>query len=231
MSAAKNDSLSVLFEDDFLIAVNKPAGLASQPTPNRDFSDVLTVLKKQLKRDEIFLHHRLDRDTSGIILLSKNKKANAPLTEMFRDHLFERTYWALTKMEAELPSEWEIENNLIARRKDSRSVKMFRTEKGGDFAKTLFRRLAQKADLALVEAKPLTGRTHQIRVHSLHSKASILGDSMYGKKDSRARRLMLHAKSLKFKHPITGAEIFIEAPLPSDFQNLIHEFGLVPAAE
>jgi RluA family pseudouridine synthase len=210
--------LEILFEDEFLLAINKPPGLPSQPTVDRKRDDLFTLIKKQMKSEQIFLHHRLDRDTSGVILLSKSKKANAPLTEMFRQHQFIKIYWALAKSQSKNQNSWEIQNHLIARRKDGRSVKMFRTESGGDFAHTIFRKLEASAEVDLIEAQPLTGRTHQIRVHLLHSGASILGDSLYGGKDSRVPRLMLHAKSLRFPHPISGIEILIEAPLPADFE-------------
>jgi RluA family pseudouridine synthase len=172
------------------------------------------------------LHHRLDKDTSGVILLSKSKRANGPLTDMFREHQVQKIYWALSKVETELPETWEIQNHLVARRKDGKSLKMFRTESGGDFAHTLFKRLSKSTNAYLIEAQPLTGRTHQIRVHLLHSKASILGDSLYGGKDSSVPRLMLHARKLAFNHPITGKEMSIEAPLPPDFQSLISKWNL-----
>jgi 23S rRNA pseudouridine1911/1915/1917 synthase len=226
MSADYNKILVILFEDDFLVAIQKPPGLPSQPTLDKKRPDLFSLLKRQLNSENVFLHHRLDRDTSGVILLSKSKKANAPLTDMFREHKFEKIYWALAKSPKPLPPTWEIQNHLVARRKDSRSVKMFRTESGGDFAETHFQALRQSGDLALVEAKPLTGRTHQIRVHLLHCGAPILGDSLYGGKDSRVPRLMLHAKSLSFAHPVTGRDLRIQAPVPSDFATLMEKWSL-----
>jgi RluA family pseudouridine synthase len=225
MSAERND-LEILFEDEFLLAINKPAGLPSQPTVDKKRPDLFTLVKKQMKSENIFLHHRLDRDTSGVILLSKNKKANAPLTDMFREHKFEKIYWALTQPQAKLKDQWDIQNHLVARRKDGRSVKMFRTESGGDFAHTIFRKLGCSPEACLVEAQPLTGRTHQIRVHLLHSEASILGDSQYGGKDPRVPRLMLHAKSLSFAHPVLKTEMKIEAPCPADFETLLRKWKL-----
>lgn len=225
MSVGKSELLEILFEDEFLIAVNKPPGLPSQPTVDKKRPDLYTSLKKQLRSENVFLHHRLDRDTSGVILLAKHKKANAPLTEMFRNHSFQKIYWCLTKPTLS-KEQWEIQNHLIARRKDSRSVKMFRTESGGDFAHTLFRKLSAHSEAALVEAQPLTGRTHQIRVHLLHSEAPILGDSLYGGKDTRVPRLMLHAKSLSFEHPVLHTSVQIEAPLPADFLTLLAKWQI-----
>lgn len=220
--------LEILFEDEFLLVLNKPAGLPSQPTVDKRRPDLFTLIKTQKNSEQIFLHHRLDRDTSGVILFSKSKAANGPLTEMFRQHQFQKTYWALAQAQENLQDSWEVKNHLVARRKDGKSVKMFRTESGGDFAHTRFRKLAANSHASLIEAEPLTGRTHQIRVHSLHSKASILGDSLYGGKDPRVPRLMLHAKILAFPHPLTQKKLQIEAPLPADFQTLLDKWQLLP---
>jgi 23S rRNA pseudouridine955/2504/2580 synthase len=224
--SVESKPLEILFEDEFLIAIDKPPGLPSQPTVDKRRPDLYSLLKKRKKSENIFLHHRLDRDTSGVILFSKHKSANAPLTEMFRSHKFTKIYWALTKPQPEMKDSWEIQNHLISRRKDGHSVKMFRTESGGDFAHTVFRKLGGNTEASFVEAQPLTGRTHQIRVHLLHSEASILGDSQYGGKDIRVPRLMLHARSLTFPHPVTGAETTIEARTPADFQTLLTKWNL-----
>jgi 23S rRNA pseudouridine955/2504/2580 synthase len=228
MSAGSSEDIPILFEDEFIVLVNKPANLPSQPTVDKKRADLFTLLQK--KFHTLFLHHRLDKDTSGVILFSKSKKANGPLTEMFRSHGFEKTYWALTKPADIFLPHWCIENHLVARRKDGKSVKMFRTESGGDFAYTAFSLLASSPEAHWVEAKPLTGRTHQIRVHLLHSGASILGDSLYGGKDPQVPRLMLHASSLQFAHPVTGEKLKITAPPPPDFQTLLTKWNLTPSS-
>ncbi len=233
MSAKQSENpswlLPVLFEDEFIVLINKPAGLPSQASVDKKRADLFTLLKKNFKT--LFLHHRLDKDTSGIILFSKSKQANLPLTEMFRAHAFEKTYWALSKPGKLKDDQWSIENHLVARRKDGKSVKIFRTESGGDYAKTDFTRLASSAECHWIEAKPITGRTHQIRVHLLHSDAPILGDSLYGGKDPQVPRLMLHASSLQFPHPITGQKMQITAPAPADFETLLSKWKLTPATK
>jgi 23S rRNA pseudouridine955/2504/2580 synthase len=221
------EKIDVLYEDGDLIAVHKPAGLPSQPTVDKKRPDLFTKLKSQLNTQSLYLHHRLDKDTSGVILFSKSKRANPILTEMFRQHQFEKVYWCLTKPHPDLKKEWEISNHLIARRKLKSSVKMFRTESGGDFAHTLFKLIHQNENAALIEARPRTGRTHQIRVHLLHSQIPILGDSLYGGKDTRVPRLMLHAKTLEFTHPIKKNKLTIEALLPNDFQSLGKKWQLL----
>ncbi len=151
---------------------------------------------------QVFLHHRLDKDTSGVLLFSKSKMANGPLTEMFREHRFQKRYWALTKAKTEIPDRWTIENHLTSRKDSSKIMKMFETESGGDFAETHFKLMGSNEHAAWIEAKPITGRTHQIRVHCAHSGIPILGDTLYDGTDTRVPRLMLHAKSLEFNHPV-----------------------------
>jgi len=225
-----NPPIEILFEDEFILAVNKPAGLASQSSADKKHPDLMSVLQSQMK-GPLFLHHRLDRDTSGLMLLVKNPKANAPMTEIFREHQIQKTYWALTRPPEEIISEdhWEVENHLIRRRKNFGSVKVFRTEQGGDFAHTRFQILKKSPDAFLIQAEPLTGRTHQIRVHCLNSGIPILGDSLYGGKDPRAPRLMLHAESLSFKHPIHQQKMQLKAPLPQDFADLLNNWALTPS--
>lgn len=223
--------IPIIFEDEYIVLVNKPAGLPSQPTVDKNRKDLFSALKSQLKSENIFLHHRLDRDTSGVILFSKSKRANSPLTEMFKSHAFKKTYYCLAKASEKSQKMWTIENHLVARRKNGSSVKMFRTESGGDFAKTEFKLIAQNSQASFVQASPLTGRTHQIRVHMLHSGMPILGDSLYGGKSPQVPRLMLHAGELAFLHPITSEKLFIQAELPQDFQSLLKKWQLHADAE
>lgn len=258
--------IPIIFQDESIVIINKPAGIPSQPTVDPKRPDVFSLLKKEFPRG-IFLHHRLDRDTSGIMLFSISKSCNSALTEMFRNHDFQKIYLSLNKfrdtndkekniykksslknsnldnksffgatnphfeIESNLldksrfqNKEWIIENHLIGRRKDGKSIKMFRTESGGDYAKTHFKILKQWEDRFLLESKPVTGRTHQIRVHSLQSDLPIIGDSMYGGKDNQVPRIMLHAQSLSFPHPRTSEMMTFEAPIPQDFQTLIKKW-------
>lgn len=206
--------------------INKPANLPSQPTVDKKRADAFSLLKKQMNSKNVFLHHRLDRDTSGVLLFSKNKAANIPLTEMFREHLFQKTYWALTKPSKKIKPHWTIENHLVVKRLSSKSSKMVATDSGGDYAKTEFKLLKTNLEAALVEAIPITGRMHQIRVHCLQSQIPILGDSIYEGANPKVPRLMLHAKSLSFPHPISREQLTIEAPLPADFLSLLKNWNL-----
>ncbi len=204
----------ILYEDPYLIIVNKPAGIHSQSP--RDVREPDLYSELQRIRPYVGLHHRLDRNTSGVMLFTVNREANRGVTDLFRDKKIQKIYLALAKPQQELSGTWTIENQL---RKEGR--KMMATSRGGDFAKTEFRVIEMLNGIIRVEARPLTGRMHQIRSHLLTSGAPLLGDRLYGTGDpaeyARVRRPMLHAASLEFLHPITGRGIRVEAPLPKDF--------------
>lgn len=217
--------IPILYQDSHILIVNKPPGLASQPTHKQTSSNLLEILRKQIESSEIYLHHRLDKETSGVLLLSLSNKANKPLTTMFQEHRLEKTYLCLTQKgnsTLELPSEFEITNHLVKRRLNNHSVKVFRTQKSGQFSQTKFQVLKSNNNYFFLKAQPTTGRTHQIRVHCLNAGAPILGDTLYGKKDKNIPRLMLHAESISFPHPITQKQIQIQAPLPEDFKHALN---------
>lgn len=210
----------ILFQDQDVLVVNKPAGLPSQPTVDPRRENMFDAIKKSGVVKNCFLHHRLDKDTSGVFLVATHPRVNKALTEMFRNHEFQKTYNAFTKPGKDVQPQWEVQNHLVSRRQNAKSVKVFRTESGGDFAQTQFRVLDSRPLAHWIEAKPLTGRTHQIRVHCLNSGVPILGDWLYGGKDPLVPRLMLHASKLEFKHPHSGEFLSIEAPLPQDMKSV-----------
>ncbi|GIL16408.1 MAG: hypothetical protein BroJett040_01590 [Oligoflexia bacterium] len=217
--------IDILFQDEDLLAVNKPPGVPSQPTPDPKRPSLISFLEKQLPGKKIFLHHRLDRDTSGVILFGLSSRANKPLTDIFREHQITKTYQALVKPRPDhpCPKNWVIQNHLApVRDSKQKLMRMVVVKKGGWFAETHFRLISSSQHFDHIEAKPLTGRTHQIRVHTACEKRPILGDSLYGGKSSLVPRLMLHAQSLELKHPISGEALKIEAPLPKDFASILN---------
>ncbi len=217
---------SILFEDDDLIAVNKPAGLPTQPTVDEARANLFAVVKRYLsERDRnpgayVGLHHRLDRDTSGVILFTKRLSANAGVARLFAEHLAEKTYLALARKPSRLPPPaWKVDNFLAgekgggrARRNRYQSVRS-----GGDRAITDFRLVEELPSALLIEAKPRTGRTHQIRVHLSEGGMPILGDTTYGGEDPAVPRLLLHAAALTFPHPAHNNTVTVQAPIPKDF--------------
>jgi len=221
----------ILFEDEWLLVVDKPVGLPTQPTLDQARASVFATLKVFLeKRDGgtpyLGLHHRLDRDTSGVLLFTKDPKANAGVAALFAGKSIRKTYQALSLAGAGCPDSWEVRNHLGVVGRVGKSSKFGAVRSGGDGAHTSFRVLERLAGALLIEAQPHTGRTHQIRVHLAEGGHPILGDVFYGgPMDWRpssgvhlqAPRVMLHAAALSFPHPTTQAELTVASPLPEDF--------------
>jgi len=222
----------ILFEDDDLILVDKPPGLPAHPTADARRDNLFAAVRRFLaKRDGaaepyVGIHQRLDRDTSGVVLFTKSKRANAATAEIFSNHQGIKIYQALTAAPQSsaglMKPEWTIENYLGKIDSDSKRSKYGAVRSDGDFAATRFRVLAAHPRGLWVEAIPKTGRTYQIRVHLSEFGVPILGDDLYGFDGSRdAPRLMLHAVELVFSHPTTKREMSVKSPLPSDFQQCL----------
>jgi 23S rRNA pseudouridine1911/1915/1917 synthase len=218
----------ILHEDEFLIVVDKPAGLPTQPTLDEARINLFSAVKKFLSSRDgkpdpyLALHHRLDRDTSGVILFAKDKRANAGVSELFSQHIARKVYQALTLLPGgatKLEPRWTIKNYLAKAPGSGKRARFTAVRSGGDFAETEVEVLARLKGGLHVEARPKTGRTHQIRVHLSEAGLPILGDSLYGAGAAaeKAPRVMLHAVSLTFPHPIHKTEITVKSPLPEDF--------------
>ena len=234
----KFQSSDILYEDQWLIAVNKPAGLPTQPTLDEARANLFALMKKFLiERDSnpqvyLGLHHRLDRDTSGVILLTKSKDANAGIARAFQEHLAQKTYHALTVRPRELPKAvWKTENYLGKTDSAGKKAKFGAVRSGGDLAITDFKILEVGNSGLWVEARPKTGRTHQIRVHLSESGMPILGDPFYGDVSGLAKRVMLHAVNLTFPHPISHVEVSVQSPLPEDFNTCLQQLRVPKTAQ
>ena len=212
---------SLLYEDGELIAINKPAGVNTQRTPYQLKGTleywVSEYFRQQGSHEPSRVIHRLDRGTSGVMLFPKHKRAAAWLSARFHDNLVEKRYWALVAGQPE-QSAWTVDG-AIGKVASARYGLMA----GGRSAVTTFRLLASSGGCSLVEARPLTGRTHQIRVHLEASGLPIVGDATYG--GLPAVRMMLHCAALMFRDE-RGAEIAITAPLDSAFEGLMRASGL-----
>jgi 23S rRNA pseudouridine1911/1915/1917 synthase len=223
---------SVIFEDDYILALNKPAGwvvndsetahgnptLQSYIESNYNFE---TSHKKELRSGIV---HRLDKPTSGIILIAKSDDLFYELQKQFAERQIEKTYVALVHGKVE-PSEGII-NEPVGRLPWKRTN--FGVLPEGREAITNYKALKYIKDYTFVELHPKTGRTHQLRVHMKHMGNPIVGDHLYaGRKIAKSDlkefgRLMLHAKSIEFTHPITKKIMKLEAPLPEGLQSLLH---------
>ncbi|ABK98196.1 RluA family pseudouridine synthase [Pelobacter propionicus] len=216
---------ALLHEDDDLIALNKPAGVNTQRTPYQLKGTLeywaSEYFRRQGNPEPARVIHRLDRGTSGVMLFPKHKRAAAWLSKRFHDGQVEKRYLALV---SGTPGqiEWRVDGP-IGKIASAR----YGIVAGGRSALTEFRLLAESCGYALVEAKPLTGRTHQIRVHLQSCGLPIVGDGTYG--GEPAARMMLHCASLRFADG-GGREIVVEAPLDRDFRGLMEERGVAMTA-
>ncbi|MEN0057327.1 MAG: RNA pseudouridine synthase, partial [Bdellovibrio sp.] len=174
----------LLFEDEYYLAAEKPAGLPSQATVDKRRPDFFSLLKKQMQTERgsafyLGSHHRLDRDTSGVMIFTKSKSANESLAHLFKTHLIQKTYLCLTAKKS-TPERWEVENHLAPLRDlHTKKMKMHSVRSGGDKAHTLFRCLEVYPQGLLIEAQPRTGRMHQIRVHLSEQGLGIFGEDLY----------------------------------------------------
>jgi 23S rRNA pseudouridine1911/1915/1917 synthase len=210
----------LLLADEHLVAVDKPTGVPAQPTLTTDRGH-LPELVAALLGAPVTLVHRLDRETSGVTVLARTAAAARKLADDFRDGRPEKTYLALCAR-APAPPEGRIDAPLG---KDPLHPGRRAVRADGDPAATRYRTIAVgPGGVALVEARPETGRTHQIRVHLAHLGAPILGDARHGGPrmigEVPVPRVMLHALRLEVDHPATGARLALSAPVPDDFAAL-----------
>ena len=226
---AQDIPIEVLYEDNDIIVVNKPKGMVVHPANgNPDgtlVNAIMSICKDSLSGigGEIRpgIVHRLDKDTSGALIVAKNDKSHIKMSEQIKNHEVEKTYIALVKgfvKENEATIDIPIGRSIKDRKKMA-------VRKEGKNAVTHFKVIERFPNYTLLEVKIETGRTHQIRVHLSEIGYPIVGDEVYsnGKNEWNIHGQCLHAKSLKFKHPITEKEMCIEAPIPEYFQNIIKE--------
>ena len=208
--------IPILAEGKTWLVIDKPAGLAVHPGPRTTDSleDLLPALAQHGAVPQPV--HRLDRDTSGCLLLARRPSALRTMAGAFAVGAVEKTYWAL--VEGVLPAEaGRVSAPLIKRSRPGQGWRMV-VDPGGQAAATGWRRIGTVGDLAFVEFRPETGRTHQIRVHAtlIGDRTALVGDPVYGRASSDG--MMLHARALAFAEPQSGARVAVTAPLPARFR-------------
>lgn len=183
----------VVFVDDDLVVVDKPSGLLAAPTPESDRGNLVSLLEAELG-PRIYVVHRIDLETSGLLVYARSDLANRALSELFRSHTIERVYHAVLAGTLE-PDELTVNEPV-----------------GGKRACTHLRVLAREGDRTRIEARLETGRTHQIRIHAAGLGHPVLGDARYGQ--AAPHRMMLHALRLGFAHPRTAQALVFETEVP-----------------
>ncbi len=225
--------LDIIYEDEHFLAINKKAGMVVHPAaghPSGTFVNALLYHTKKLKEEFSLdlrpgIVHRLDKDTTGILLGAKTLEAHQRLIALFSQRKIEKKYLAIS---IGSPKEGTL-SAPIARHETHRKEMCIDLVRGKE-AISEIKILASKENLSLVEVGLITGRTHQIRVHLKHLKTPIAGDPVYGSlsfnKSHGVLRQMLHAHKLTLIHPFTGKELKLEAPIPSDMLELINKSQL-----
>ena len=226
---AQEIPIEIIYEDNDIIVVNKPKGMVVHPANgNPDgtlVNAIMAICKDSLSGigGEIRpgIVHRLDKDTSGLLIVAKNDKAHVNMSEQIKNHEVKKTYIALVRG---IVKENEATIDMPIGRSTSDRKKMAVT-KNGKNAVTHIKVLKRYDKYTLLQVNIETGRTHQIRVHLSHIGYPIVGDCTYsnGKNEFGIVGQCLHSKLLEFKHPITGKEMKLEAPLPEYFENILKE--------
>jgi 23S rRNA pseudouridine1911/1915/1917 synthase len=198
--------LKVIYEDDNVIVVNKPAGLLSEAKGE--------YCPEKTLADFGFVAHRLDRDTSGVMILAKTEEVQKFLKRQFQDRKVHKTYYAIVSGRPKL-DEARID---LPMARDIKRPTTFRVDPNGKEAETFYKVLKSDGKHSLVELRPTSGRTHQLRVHMKYLGHPILGDPVYG--EEKADRLYLHAGSLEITLPGGVRKVF-ESPLPKEFKNVL----------
>jgi RluA family pseudouridine synthase len=225
-AAADRPTLSILHRDDAIVVVDKPAGLCVIPPRGLDPRDCLRHAVEQALSQKVWVVHRIDRDTSGVVVMARTADAHRALNDAFAARAVGKTYRALVSS-APAAAEGVVDVALAPGRKGR--MRPAAPGEAGLAASTRYRVLERfpaapdrAASASLLECEPLTGRQHQIRVHCRALGCPILGDRLYASQvvRDRAPRLMLHALSVRLKHPVTGEEAVFVAPIPADFESL-----------
>ncbi len=235
--------LDIIYEDDYLLVVNKPAGMVAHPSLGNYSGTLVNALLHYTKKLSALnepgrpgIVHRIDKETSGLLLIAKDEWTHAQLAKQFYHHTIDREYWAVC-WGLFKNKKGEITGNIVRSTKDRKIFTVSATE--GRHAHTFYEVIEEFEFASLLKLKLKTGRTHQIRVHMSHIKHPIFGDPTYGgrkivygsdlpKMKARVENLLeimkrqaLHAKTLGFIHPHTKEKILLNSELPEDFKLLL----------
>jgi 23S rRNA pseudouridine1911/1915/1917 synthase len=224
--------LSVLYQDEHLMCLNKPSGLVMLPGPGHGSETIVAALLglrpelgERFGREEDYgLVHRLDRGTSGVFIVPLNSAVRGQLLSLFENRQIEKRYLALVRGHVK-EGQGHMTESLLAPGAGHRSGRV--SDKGAE-AQTEWVLKERLLSFTYLELRPKTGRTHQIRIHCAHRGHPVCGDRLYGQRPYACKRMLLHAASLKLKHPVTGQDLTVESPLPRDFRRKLKRFAERP---
>lgn len=224
--APEEISLDVIYEDDYLLVLNKPAGMVVHPAYGHQSGTLVNAVLAHCPQtrdiggpERAGIVHRLDKDTSGLIIVAKSEAAHAALQRQFKRRQVTKTYLALVEGHPD-PRQGLIDAPIG---RDKRQRKQMAIVRGGREARTAYRVIELFDNHSLVELRPETGRTHQLRVHLAWLGYPVVGDHVYGYRKQRLlkHRHFLHAHKLELTHPVTSASLSLTAPLPQDLTELL----------
>lgn len=217
----KKDKLNIVYEDKFIVVVEKPSKLLTISTNNEKertlFHKVIVYEKAKNKNNKVFIVHRLDKDTSGLILFAKSERIKKLLQDNWNDQV-KRKYLAI--VEGKLDKSRGVIKSYL---NETKTLKTYSSEKDGKLAITKYNVLDKNKNYSLLDIEILTGRKNQIRVHMNDIGHPIIGDKKYGAKTNPLGRLGLHAYYLEFNHPITNQKVILECKEPKIFKNLFNK--------
>ena len=217
-----NRRVKIVYEDDDIIVIEKGYGLLSMGNDKVKDGTAYSILKNYLKekdpRNKIFIIHRLDRDTSGLMMFAKTIEAKEAMQHNWNNMVLERTYLAV--VEGKVEEESGTVKSYLA---ENSQMEVYSTDnpEEGQLAVTRWKRMATGNGYTLMEVSLDTGRKNQIRVHMKDLEHPIAGDRKYGAKSSPIHRLALHARTLRFVHPITRRDMRFETPVPASFEKMV----------
>lgn len=223
----ENIPIDIVYEDDDIAIVNKPQGMVVHPAPGNYSGTLVNALLYRLKSLSSIngiirpgIVHRIDKDTSGLLMIAKNNLAHEKLSKQLKDHSINRIYYAL--VDGNIKEEKGTIDAPIGRHPVDRK-KMAVTTKNSKEAKTHFTVLERYGQYTLIEARLETGRTHQIRVHMSYINHPVTGDPVYGSKNQKFKTngQLLHAKTIGFIHPRTGQYLEFDSQLPEQFLRIL----------
>jgi RluA family pseudouridine synthase len=215
----KNSPIQVLYEDEDFFIIDKPEGLVSEETD----------IQKEIQKN-YFLVHRLDKETSGVLILAKNMKMKNQMMSLFSQRNVHKTYVAI--VDGSLKEKKGKMESFLALKARLHGQRIYQSDKNrnGDYALTYFEKIQEIPTASAVLVFPVTGRTHQLRVQFKELGHPILGDFLYEKKfvyPYLVRRMFLHSYSIEFKHPRTRKPVSIKAPLPVEFTEIIPTINVI----
>ncbi len=224
---AQDIKIDIIYEDDDIIIINKARGMVVHPSHGHNdktlvnallfHCDKMPVIGGQLRPGIV---HRIDKDTTGLLVAAKNDNAHITLSKQFKDKTAGRKYYAL--VEGVIKDDGEICEPIARHKKDRKKMGV---AKGGRTAHTKYKIYKSYSKYTLLDVKLLTGRTHQIRVHLTHIMHPVVGDKVYGYKKQKfnLEGQLLHAYELSLKHPKTGVSMIFNAPMPEDFKSVLRK--------